>query len=484
MTANPATTSRSTAPERRDASFRHFLASTAIYMAGPVLGRALGLLVVPLVVVALGADEFGRFEVFSTAASAFAALVLVGLDLSAISLYHRPGEWLAKRVFPTAVAVSLLLSVVVAAAFVVFAGPVSELFVDRTGYASSAALVGAYVLVSVVGLVARAALRAKERAGVHSAAAAVTSVSTTLLVLVVLLRGASVPAILVAYVGGGALGSAFALWFARDVVAGSPDRRMGRSMLRLGVPQLIAMAALWGGELLHRFVLIDQVGPEAVGSLGIGARVASVLSFVVLGMQAAWHPRVFDLLKRDDGLAVVERDTRRIALVLCGTGLAISVLAYPLTAFLGQSRFDDTVAVAGWMTVMVAGTGFVQLATLYTVTHRHFGDVTISLSAGLAVSLLLAVVLVPTHGAIGTAIAMAAAQWIAVAVGWALARKRAILQLPVSLVVPALLAMPACIALTANDVNLGVRLVVGLLASSAIVRGLLQTRTVDVVEGS
>ncbi len=467
-------------PSRREAGFRGFLRSSAIFTLGPIVGRVLGLLVVPFVVDALGPEDFGRFELLSTAASALASLLLVGLDLSSISMFHRPGGHDARRVFPSAVAAAFVLGALAFVLVGVSRNVLSDSVLGSTEYGAPVLLVGLYGLVTVVGLVGRAGLRAAERAAQHSVVSAVSSLSTTLIVIAVLVGGGSILEILMAHVGGAAIGTALALWLARDVLGAKPDVGVGRSLLVLGVPQLLAVGAVWGGELLHRAILNDVVGPEAVGALGIGARIATALAFIVVGLQAAWHPRVFDLLDRPDGVGIVTKDATRIGVVLALGALGLAVVSGPGVEFLGRGRFTtDTMAIAGWMLVMVAGTGFLQLATLHSVTERKFGDTTIALVVGLVASLGFAAVLVPNSGAlgggVGSAVALASSQWIAAAVGWFLAGREGSLQLPLRVVTPALFAMPAVVLITA-DVSMLAKIAVGLIALAVAVMQLWETR--------
>lgn len=455
-------------PRHREAGFRGFLQSSAIFTLGPIIGRVLGLLVVPFVVDALGPEDFGRFELLSTAASALAAIVLVGLDLSSISLFHRPDGRDPLRVFPSALAVAVVFGLLAALLVGIGRERISSMVFGSSTYGVSVALVGLYGLVSVAGLVGRAALRAKERAAQHSVVTGLTSTITTLIVISVIVGGGSVRGILTAHVAGAMFGTLLTLWLARDVLQASPEIDMGRSLLVLGVPQVVAIVAVWGGEVLHRTILNEVVGPEAVGALGIGARIALALLFVVVGLQSAWHPRVFDLLDRPDGMPVVIKDATRIGVLLSVAALGLAVVASPGVEFLGRGQFtSDSVAIAGWMVVMVTGTGFLQMATLHSVTERKFGDTTVALLVGLAVSIGIAAVLVPSNGllggAVGSAIALASSQWIAAGVGWVLAGRGNSLQLPVRIVGSAAIAMPACVLIT-SDGSLLVKVLAGLAA--------------------
>ncbi len=480
MSSTDTSTRPSEASPRREAGFRAFFRRSIIFTLGPIVGKALGIAVVPFVVDALGPEDFGRFELLSTAASALASLLLVGLDLSSISLFHRPEKHEVQRVFPSALAVAVVLGLIVAVVVGIGRSSLSSIVLDSSSYGLAVAMVGLYGLVSVVGLVGRAALRADERAVQHSVVAAVSSIVTTLLVIGVIVADGTIAQVMMAHVGGAAIGAGLVLWLARDLFDAAPEPQTGRSLVVLGVPQLVAVAAIWGGEVMHRALLNELVGPEAVGALGIGARIGLALLFVVVGLQSAWHPRVFDLLNRPDGMNIVAKDATRIGVLLSAGAVALSVIAAPAVEYLGRGRFTtDTAAIAGWMIVMVAGTGFLHMATLHSVTERKFGDTTVALLAGLAVSLLIAVILVPSSGdfggGVGSAVAMASSQWIAAAVGWSLASRSTSLRLPLGVVFPAIFAMPACLAIT-SGASLSIKLGLGVLAAAVCARQLWATR--------
>lgn len=431
--------------------FLGYMRRSAVYVMGPVAGRLLGLLLVPFVLAALGPDDFGRYEILSTAGTALASILLLGMDLSSISLFHRPAPHRSSAVHASALALALAVATVLISTVWLFRSSLAELWIDQADRTVAASLVGVYAAATLLGLVGRAALRATDQAGRHSFAVATTSVVTAVCTALVLWSGASLDAIMIAQVGGAVGGAGFALFFARKLFTGRPQRAAATSLIVLGVPQLVAMAALWGGELLHRLIVLSASGPAEVASLGVGARIATALGFVVIGMQAAWHPRVFVQLADDDHHSI-GRDARRVAALLSLAAVVVSVLSSIGVQLLAGDRFDNAVAVAGWMTVAVMGTGFVQIGSLYTITHRRFGDAAVAMVFGTAVGLLVSALSVGTHGAVGAAAGMATTQWVAAAIGFAMARARGLLVLPAGQVVlPAFVAVPVCVFLTTND---------------------------------
>lgn len=442
--------------------FAVLLKRTATYATGPVVGRAIGLLLVPFVVAGLGAEEFGRFEVLSTAGSALAALLLVGMDLSAISLHLRPDAARSSHVFATAASIAVAGGALLVAVVVGFRSELAEWLFDDASRGAVVVLVALYAALTLIGLVARAALRASDQASHHAWATAATFLFTAIATAVVLCIGIGLTRIMVAQVIGAGAGAALGLWFARSLFRGRPNRSTARALLLLGVPQLLAMVGLWGGEVGHRILLLDASGPAEVGSLGVGSRVAVALGLVVVSIQAAWHSRVFAQLELDGGIALVQRDAERLAAVLCLSATGLVALAPVLVGLLGGGIFDDPVRVAGWMIVTVLGTGFFQIASLYSVVHRRFVDAAAASLIGTAVGLGVTAVLAPSIGATGAAVGFASSQWIATAVVLGLSRYRMLLPLrAVPVLAPALVVVPVCLLVTAG---LGVPLAASMLA--------------------
>ena len=442
------TEDRATVPPVR---FVTYIRQSATYVIGPAAGRALGLILVPFVVAGLGADDFGRFEILSTAGTALATIFLLGMDLSTLSLYHRPEAATRGAVFPSAAGVSISLAILIVGAVWLFRANLASIWLNEPTATLSVFLVGVYSAATLIALVGRAALRVDNLASRHSAATAATSVGTAILTLTVIWVGATLDRIMLAQVGGAIVGAVAAVWLARRRFAGRFDRRVARSLITLGVPQMVAMVALWGGELGHRLLVFGAAGAAEVGSLGVGARVAAVLSFVVIGLQSAWHPRVFEQLSGADGEVRIGRDARRVASLLCIAATGLSLIARQGVDLLGGGRFSNAGLVAGWLMVMVAGTGFVQLSSLYSVVHRRFEDLAVSMVLGTIVGLGVSAVLVRHHGAVGAAAGMAAGQWIAAAAGFVMAKRRGLLLLPAKLIVlPALVAMPLCVLISSG----------------------------------
>lgn len=456
--------------------FLGYMRRSAVYVLGPVAGRVLGLLLVPFVLAALGPDDFGRYEILSTAGTALASILLLGMDLSSISLFHRPAPHRASQVHVSALALAAGVSAVLISTVWFFRSSLAELWVDEADRTVAASLVGVYAAATLLGLVGRAALRATDQAARHSIAVAVTSIATAACTALVLWSGATLDTIMVAQVGGAVGGAGLALFYARRLFTGRPQRAVTKSLMVLGLPQLVAMVALWGGELLHRLIVLSASGPAEVASLGVGARIATALGFVVIGMQAAWHPRVFAQLADEDHHNV-GRDARRVAALLSLAAVAVSLLSSFGVQLLAGDRFDNAVGVAGWMTVAVMGTGFVQIGSLYTITHRRFNDAALAMVLGTGAGLAVSALAVGTYGAVGAAAGMAATQWAAALLGFVMARRRGLLVLPAARVLfPALVAIPVCVFITTNDSN--VTRAAAAVASIVVSVGVLVTATV------
>ncbi len=115
------------------------------------------------------------------------------------------------------------------------------------------------------------------------------------------------------------------------MVGGRPSRRMLRDLLRYGFPQVPSGLLSQVMAMSDRYVLALRLTLHDVGVYAIGNTMASVLKLYPVAFQTAWMPFAFSSLTRPDAPAAFARLGSYAFATLCFAGLAITLLAQPLT---------------------------------------------------------------------------------------------------------------------------------------------------------
>ncbi|MBS1904796.1 MAG: flippase [Bacteroidetes bacterium] len=189
------------------------------------------------------------------------------------------------------------------------------------------------------------------------------------------------------------------------------------SMVREGLPLILSTTFL----TIHNFadaLLLDRLStPQEVSAFGAGLRVLTAVIFLPSVFSAVIGPRVTQAVVRKDHEHVRGMVAQAIALLLV-TSLSIAMVlqAAPLTivrVLFGGAKYADAasiIVIFGWAIVPIA------IATFLTEIAIAEGALWIStmyMATIMVISVGLDIVLIPTYGALGTAIAKA----VAVSVG-------------------------------------------------------------------
>lgn len=409
------------APPR--AGFRRLARDSALYASGAVAGKAIGLLLLPIVTRALSPEDFGRLDVLSTLQSAVGCLILLGLDTGATRLYADLGAVARPRMFATWLTFTATLALPVAVVLGVYREQVSELVFGTPAHATAVALTGLVIGASCFYAVALTVLRNEGRPGAFAAVNTVNLGVYGAVVVALLAWRASVTVVLAGMLAGFTVAAVTGLLVGRKAVTGRPSPDLGRRLLALGIPLLPAVAATWVAEFANRAILVRVAGPTEVGYFSVATRFASVGVLVVLGFQAAWQPRAFATAAAGEPTDELAEDGRRI-LVTAGVLVALVAIVTPeLVHVLAGSAYDAAIPAVGLCLVFaVAFAGF-HVASMPSAMAHRMRDLGLATAIGTLLGIGLNVWWAGAHGSTGTAAAVAIGQAVAFAIAVALGRR-------------------------------------------------------------
>ena len=404
------TTTRWSTTAEQSFSLRSLGRDSLIYGLGPVVSRFISLPLVFLYVKYLDSGDFGRIETV-------VALVAVGATLAQLGLVNAMFRFAAEREGDARYAVVRTCLAGCLAAGIVISGLAALLTPLVSGsLGTSLWLIGcAGLLISLI-YEPTVGLYRIEREPVRYLRITLVNVLVTVLasVLAVVVFQLGAPGLL----GGSYTGTAVALVLVaadrRRELSGPIDRELVRPLLSFGLPFLPSRLALWGLNLSNRLLLGWLVGTSAVGVLGLGARVASLVMLMVTAFQLAWPPFAY-------GIADDERARRTYRAVLTWW------LAIALTAALGLALLRDPIVraiasfsenagqwrgagnVLAWLALGIAfyGAYYVVGVAVGRVKQTQLNWIVTGIAA--LANVALCALLIPHYGASGAAAATAIA---------------------------------------------------------------------------
>ena len=268
-----------------------------IYGLGSLLNRFAGLLLIPVVLHSVPAEEWGIY-VLVLAVTGFIAVPTVAVIDTMVRLYfENDDDARRRRVVSSIMALFVVMALVFAAAAVPLASLLGTLILGHQGY-HSVFLIGLLAMIAdlLMGVVLDY-LRIQKWPFVFVVVTLLRSLgqfALTLLLVVGFDLG-----VLGVVIGNLAAAAAVALPMALFIlvrVGWSPDRSIIREILVLGLPLIPAWLSKSAAPLLERQVLNVLSGSASVGIFALGARLSEQLGVLMQGpFSDVWGVRLMEI---------------------------------------------------------------------------------------------------------------------------------------------------------------------------------------------
>ena len=399
--------------------FARLTRDSMLYASGAVVGKALGLVMLPILTRALTPEELGRFDVLSSLGSALIAILLLGADVAAIRLYFdRPTRRSRGELLTSWYLMAAVITLPVAAIIILARSTISVGLFDTEELASAVALVAIIVVTGTFQTLALVILRARGSGGQYGLLSSFALILNAVLTVGILLfwrqdATAALAALTISWTIGAIVG----FLIIRTELEGNPTHAAARQLLALGLPMAPAVIVVFAADFLQRAILLNVVGSREVGYFAVAMRFGSVAALMVYGFQYAWQPRTYA------AAAGAERrrefaDARWIlATVAVGTTI-VAIFAPPLVRLVGGDVYAPAVPTTGLALIGAITLVLFMIESTPLLVLRKTTMVATATIVGTLVALALNVALAPRFGANATAASIALGQLGAAAIAW------------------------------------------------------------------
>ncbi len=389
------------------ASLQRLSGESLVYGVGQVSGRAVNLLLVPVLTRVLLKQQFGVAELVTGYSTSVLLLLVFGMDGALARFFYQQEDRAARlRMTSSSFAFRVVSGVIVSLLLAAAAEPLAVHLLGGEVYAKYLRI-GAFTLpFTLVTLWCNDLLRVTFQPWKF----VTLNVSQTVLVggftlAFVLGRGLGVAGVLYGKLAGDVLAALLGLVLCRHHLRPRFDRAILHRMLGYGLP-LVPVAFAYGiiGSVdrwaLQRFASLDEVGTYA-----IALKFFAVVTMGVSAFQLAFLPFAFSRAQDPDAPRLYARVLGLYVAIATGGALACALLAPLGIRLLATRDYADAARPALWLAFAAVAQGAYYVAALGI--NISFRNSWVSLSAGGA-ALLAAVanlLLVPRFGAEGAAVA-------------------------------------------------------------------------------
>lgn len=320
---------------------RQFLKDSAVYGAASVLVRSVSLVLVPLYTHVLVPEDYGVADIL-TVFTAFVA-VTVSLEIAqAVARFFPDTKDPSER--QGYASTSLWFSIGAYTAFLVIAlvmaVPFSVGLLGLEGRAGIFQVAVAATWISGLFYLVQSQLRYSLKPRQYAIASLVfsfVSIATSALFVLVLRQG--VVGVFYGQVVGGIAGLTTALVYSRDVYRFRFDRDKLAEMLRFSLPLVPSSVAVIVTLFVDRIAINQLMTLRDVGLFGVGYRLSSLTTLLMVGFVSALTPLVYAHY-REPGtpreLARIFRIFTALALLTC---LGLALFAKDILAFVTTSEY-------------------------------------------------------------------------------------------------------------------------------------------------
>lgn len=386
--------------------FRSFIRDSFLYGLSNVVARASSVLLVPVYTRALSPADFGVIDLMLVLISV--VNVTIALEISqGVARYFMEARTDDER--SRYASSSLWFTVATYTAFAVvmwlLAGDVSEVLlhdrnrVDIIRVAAASAWSNGLFYLGLNQL--RYQLRPMSYAAVSVAATVVTIITTVLLVVVFRMGAIGV---LIAQLVGYTVGLTLVMLRAQPVYRFLFDASKCAEMLRFSIPLVPSSIGVFVTLYVDRIAISRLMSLEDLGQFGIGYRVASVVTLVMIGFQGALSPLIYAHHNEEGTPRELARIFRVfVSLALIGW-LALSLFAREIVMVFTTPAFHRGSDVVPLLALAIILSGMYVFAPGLWVAKRT-GVIAVINITGAVLNTVLNLVLIPMFGITGAALA-------------------------------------------------------------------------------
>lgn len=177
-----------------------------------------------------------------------------------------------------------------------------------------------------------------------------------------------------------------------------------KKQLKFGFPLIIA---IWSYEFLHladRYILERMTNLKDVGIYSFGYHLAELPMFLVLGVKQLWNPIFYENMNKGDFKTISKLINYFVAFL---TLINIGVLLFSKEAIVLfiNPRYFDAIPVIGVIIVGVYFNGLLTISNSILAYKKKFGTTSKIALIATVICIVLNILLIPTTGIMGSAIA-------------------------------------------------------------------------------
>ena len=401
---------------------RRLATTGAAYTASSVISKVIAVFLLPIYTGALSPADYGAAEVMLASVIAISIVIRLGLIEALLRFYYLAGEDQG-RVVKTGFAALFWTTMLAAAIALTVATPISQALLDHPDpELARLAVLGLWTL--TLWEYALTLLRVDERAKAYFALTVLNVLATipvTVVLVVFLDQGAA--GILLGTFGTGAVFLVGLLWAQRRRLGLTFETPLLRRMLRFGLPTMPAELTLYSLNFIDRILIVRLAGLAEAGLYALAIKFAQAINVLARGFQLAFPPLAYSISDDDEARRAYSLIVTWFAAVCAFVVAGLWLLARWIVDLLAAPEYFESYKAIG---LLATGVSLYALYLVLVVILGRTGRTEFSLPAtvaGTVVNVVLNLILIPSHGFVGAAVALVASYLVVLVLMYALTQR-------------------------------------------------------------
>ena len=388
-------------------ALEHLTGESLIYGLGQVSGRAVNLLLVPILTRALLPQAYGVSDLVLAYSQTALLVMVLGMDSAlARNFYDEPDREARIRMVSTSLAFRLATGIGVALILALGVIPLAAPLLAGEAYRKYLTIGAVTLPFTLLTLFANDVLRVTFQPWKFiTLNLAQTLAVGGLTLYLVLVRQLGVVGVLYGKLGGDALTAALGLLLCRHSIRWRFDGGTLRRMLGYGFPLVPASLAYGLITAADRFVLQRTRPLEEVGVYAVGMKFFALATMGVAAFQLAFGPFAFARARAPEAPRLFARVFTLYIAVACLGALLVAAFAPELVRVLAPHAYAQAAVPALWLTFAAVTQGAYYVGGLGIALSRRTALVGWAAAGAALMAVAANAVLTPVWGAPGAAMA-------------------------------------------------------------------------------
>jgi O-antigen/teichoic acid export membrane protein len=380
---------------------------SVMYGAG-IFGRQIVVyLALPLFTRFMPQEEFGVVSVVASSLAFLNTLTNAGLPSATFRMYNDTDDPNIQDIaLGTSQVLILILSLLMATVVIVFSEPISMLLFNDSSYQSIILMAGILLFIERMIYFGNLILRIQVRplaSSLHSMFLIIVQLGISLVLVTYYNLGAD--GYWAGHILGGLLGLLLMAYLIRKQLKFRVSKNMTNQLLGYGIPLLPTALSVWALRLVDRALVANWAGLREVAVYEVGAKVGRISGIFLAAFNAAWPQFAFSSMRKENAKRIYSSVLILIFSTTFFAALSVTIFSAEIVRLMAPADYEDAVSVIFWIAASQVFWGIYPIMSVGLKIVKRTDLISIVAVSSAVINIVLNILMIPTIGIIGAAIA-------------------------------------------------------------------------------